>query len=265
MIVVIAIITILTLGSIVGYQQISQGITLSRAHESIDSVVNERRLEVLNGNKTCAEMYFNNTQKFFTSFSSESANCNDPVPYITNFLINEENQVSLNLNHTDPLLLRFSDDRGNIEQFEFEAGSNDFSIEASDTMHYSFVLYDPQDLAANKVEGHFQYFAQDNLDPGRVNHIFVSEIIGTDPDLQAYQGESLKIQFYYPNAMSKVYVDGKLMKSAELILEKSNTTLDPISVALSSVVDSDTERTNMKASGFFYSDLAENKGPTPSP
>lgn len=245
LIIVISIMTILSLGTIVGYQRIAQGLMLDRAHRTIENVISDRRLEILNGNKTCEELHFQKEAHYFVTLASDSGNC-ETLPYFKSLEINAQNEAVITLKNDTDLLLRFTDDSGRIQQFTLDQAEKILTIPATDSVHYSFIVYQPGNTQTNKLEGHIYYLADDNRDPEKVNHVIISQIQGQNPDLQMSDGSAVKMQLSYPNADSKVFVDGRIMKSVTLILEKNNTALDPISVALSSVVDSDRGVFNQK-------------------
>lgn len=236
--VVVTIVAVMGLVGVMTYQHFAASITLDRSREIVLNAIDERRLEILNGNKNCAEARFMAGSNHFVTAAVFTGICEEGIPLVKSFNVSQENLVVMSLEEREvPLRIRVTDTQGIAEQFEITSTENVFNFEANKSMHYTFQVFNPEDIENTKSEWHLYYLGPDNININKVNHVAVQRILGVNPDLQETENTTLTMKFSYPDAKTRLIADTELMHSAKVVIEKEHSALDPLTVLLSNVLE----------------------------
>lgn len=246
--VVIAIITIMSIGSFTLYNQFTHGIDLERSQTQLLTTIDQRRLEILNGNQKCAEIRIKEGDVYFTTLTHRYDECKTKKSFIEGFNVNDQLEAVIEFTpHQQDLALKVINSRGNVEHFDIAPADDQITIPVNLTKHYSFVVYDPLERQNTESTLDLYFLSEDNLDLERITRVRVAKIEAITPDLQTIETDTIKMTIALPLAQIAVFSDSNRMQSAKVTLEKEHSVVDPVSTTLSSVTSEPTTLKNFKS------------------
>lgn len=246
--VVISIIMIMSVGSFTMYNHFSHGIDLERSQEQLLSTIDERRMQILNGNRQCAQVHLTQGNTYFSTITHSYDECETKTSLIRDFEINENLEATIAFTpHQEELTLKVFNSRGTVEHFDIDPSDDEITVPVNLTKHYSFVVYNPLERQETESTLDVYFFSEDNLNQEKITQVRIAKIEALNPDLQSIEAEEITMKITLPRAEISVFNNNQRMQSATVTLEKEHTVVDPVSTTLSSITDSPATIKNRKS------------------